>query len=125
MAVCVKIGSWEEAWERPVQVEEWLKLQQMVPVGPQQQVEAAEGREGWAAWVEGAEIVWVGAAGLQREVALERQAEVAWVMSSEVLWDLAVWGEDPEAALLVCFGVLVLQGDYQMRDGEPLDEPLL
>lgn len=26
---------------------------------------------------------------------------------------------------MVCFWVLVLQGDYQMRDGEPLDEPLL
>lgn len=47
--------------------------------------------------MEGAEVVWVGAAGLERKVALARQqAEVAWVMSSEVLWDLAVWGEDLE-----------------------------
>lgn len=85
MAVRAKIGSWEEAWERPVQVEEWPKLQRMVPVEPQQQVEAGEGRVRWAAWVEGAEIVWVEAAGLEREVALERQSGVAWVMSSEVL----------------------------------------
>lgn len=26
---------------------------------------------------------------------------------------------------MVCFWVLVLQGDYQMRGGEPLDEPPL
>lgn len=109
MAVREKIGSWEEAWERPVQVEEWLKLQRMVSGGPQQHGEAPEGWERLAAWVQGAEIVWVGAGGLEREFELERQqAEVAWVISSEVSWDLAVWGGDLEDKhrVIKCFCII-------------------
>lgn len=51
------------------------------------------------------------------------------MISSEVSWDLAVWGVDPEAARMACFGVqewvLVLQGDYQVQVGGPQDAPLL
>lgn len=125
VAVRERTGSGVEAWEMPVQAERRQQLQQML----EEQAEGTAGQVRWAALVEAAGLVWVGAVEVGLEAALATWTGAAWVMSSEASWDLAVWGVDPEGVQTVCFGaqerVLELQGDYQVRAVGPQDAPLL
>lgn len=125
MAVHERNGCGVEVWEMPVQAEGRQRLR-LMSEGP---AEASEEQVRWAALVEGAGIVWVGAVGVGLEAERATQTEAAWVMSSEALRDLAVSGVDPEAAQTVCFGVqqwvLELRDDYLVRVEGLQDAPLL
>lgn len=125
VAVHERNGCGVEVWEMPVQAEGRQRLR-LMSEGP---AEASEEQVRWAALVEGAEIVWVGAVGVGLEAERATQTEAAWVMSSEALRDLAVSGVDPEAAQTVCFGVqqwvLELRDDYLVRVEGLQDAPLL
>lgn len=88
MAVRERTGSGVEAWEMPVQTEGRQRLQQTI----EEQAEAPAGQVKWAALVEGAGFVWVGAVEVAVAAALATRTGAAWVMSSEASWDLAVSG---------------------------------